>query len=408
MQPRATLRRCILVLARRPLASPVVDRSAPWPRPRARRPRRPGRSLHRAGGSGKTTTLVARVAWLVATGVDPATITTITFNARAAEELRERLAPALEPLGVAPDGVRVRTFHALGLEILRDAGRPPRLISRDRLLRRLVPEADPAARRRLDDAFSRLKLDLAVTARDVAGDRIGHGARASSCEAALAAAGAWTSTTVAGAIRELRAGRRSRRCVPLRTLLVDEDWTSTGAAELAIDWRHRPTGLPRGDDDQSNTDGDSRTCGGPGLASRLPGLRRVDLEVNYRCPAPVPGAVRLVEHKTGALAKGDPAPPPPPPRWRLASVAHTGGGAGAAPPCRMASTAPQGVLARSGASCCRSWRLPRRRHRLPGGRRGAAPGGPPRRRLRGPATVNPGRCPWPPASRRCRGPTPAR
>src|SRR5512137_3061573 len=50
-------------------------------------------------GSGKTTTLVARVAWLVATGVDPATISAITFNTRAAEELRERLGPALEPLG---------------------------------------------------------------------------------------------------------------------------------------------------------------------------------------------------------------------------------------------------------------------------------------------------------------------
>ena len=80
-------------------------------------------------GSGKTTTLVARVAWLVATGADPATIAAITFNARAAEELRERVAPALEPLGVAPDAVRVRTFHALGLEILRDAGRAPNLVA---------------------------------------------------------------------------------------------------------------------------------------------------------------------------------------------------------------------------------------------------------------------------------------
>jgi superfamily I DNA/RNA helicase len=40
---------------------------------------------------------VARVAWLVVTGIDPATIAAITFNARAAEELAERLGPALEP-----------------------------------------------------------------------------------------------------------------------------------------------------------------------------------------------------------------------------------------------------------------------------------------------------------------------
>jgi len=77
-------------------------------------------------GSGKTTTLVARVAWLIASGAAAAgEIAAITFNKRAAEELRERLAGALAPLGVsgdAGDAVRVRTFHALGREILRDAG----------------------------------------------------------------------------------------------------------------------------------------------------------------------------------------------------------------------------------------------------------------------------------------------
>ena len=52
-------------------------------------------------GSGKTTTLVARAAWLVATGVDPAGIRAITFNKRAAVELAERLDAALEPLGIA-------------------------------------------------------------------------------------------------------------------------------------------------------------------------------------------------------------------------------------------------------------------------------------------------------------------
>ncbi|HEY8845181.1 MAG TPA: UvrD-helicase domain-containing protein, partial [Candidatus Limnocylindrales bacterium] len=48
-------------------------------------------------GSGKTTTLVARIAWLVASGaarVDE--IAAITFNRRAAVELGERLGAALE------------------------------------------------------------------------------------------------------------------------------------------------------------------------------------------------------------------------------------------------------------------------------------------------------------------------
>src|SRR2546422_1298410 len=68
-------------------------------------------------GSGKTTTLVARVAWLIDSGAArPESIVAITFNRRAAEELGERLAVALVPLGLVADAVRVRTFHALGLE----------------------------------------------------------------------------------------------------------------------------------------------------------------------------------------------------------------------------------------------------------------------------------------------------
>ena len=78
-------------------------------------------------GSGKTTTLVARIAWLIDEGAVPETICAITFNKRAAEELRERVAVALEPMGSDLAGrVRIRTFHALGLEMLRAAGRDRR------------------------------------------------------------------------------------------------------------------------------------------------------------------------------------------------------------------------------------------------------------------------------------------
>src|SRR5690242_21758850 len=70
-------------------------------------------------GSGKTTTSVARIAWRVALGVDPRSVCAVTFNRRAAEELRERLDAALEPLGVVSGSVQVRTFHAIGMRILR-------------------------------------------------------------------------------------------------------------------------------------------------------------------------------------------------------------------------------------------------------------------------------------------------
>jgi superfamily I DNA/RNA helicase len=291
-------------------------------------------------GSGKTTTLVARVAWLVATGVDPARVAAITFNARAAEELRERLAPALEPVGtgVGPDGVRVRTFHALGLEILRDAGHPPRLVPRDRVLREVLPDADALLRRRLDDAFSRLKLDLGVTAAEVAADpEPGPVARAFlAYEHALAGAGAMDFDDLVGrSLQSLRdgpdlLGRWRSRCAHL---LVDEvQDVDRSQLELAL-LLAAPSNriFLVGDDDQSIYGwrlADVRRV--LGLAARLADLRRVDLEVNYRCPAPVlERAVRLVEHNEERFAKAIRAGPGAAGRLVLAPTPGAGDGSSA-------------------------------------------------------------------------------
>src|SRR5690242_15667424 len=68
-------------------------------------------------GSGKTTTLAARIAYLVAVrGVAPASVLAITFTAAAAHMLRRRLQSMLGGPGSAVD---VATFHALGLRIVR-------------------------------------------------------------------------------------------------------------------------------------------------------------------------------------------------------------------------------------------------------------------------------------------------
>ena len=56
----------------------------------------------------------------------------VAFNKRAAEELTERLDAALAPLGCGSGAARVRTFHALGREILLDAGRLDRPAHRPR------------------------------------------------------------------------------------------------------------------------------------------------------------------------------------------------------------------------------------------------------------------------------------
>ena len=297
------------------LPSSVADRLArlaPDQRDAATAP--PGPVLCVApAGSGKTTTLVARVAWLVgAAGVEPATITAITFNTRAAEELRARLDPALAPLDMSPGAVRVRTFHALGLEILRDAGASPELRAREAVLRRACPELDAAARRRLDGAFSRLKLDLAVTGADVARDPApGPVARAFlAYERTLGEAGGIDfDDLVALALRRLEGdpallARWRSRCAHL---LVDEV-QDVDASQLRLALLLAAPGnriFLVGDDDQSIYGwrlADVRRV--LGLAGALPGLRRVDLEVNYRCPAPVvAAAVRLVEHNAERFAK---------------------------------------------------------------------------------------------------------
>src|SRR6476646_9498612 len=118
----------------------VADRLAGLaPDQRAAATAQPGPVLCVApAGSGKTTTLVARIAWLVHQGGPTGEIAAITFNKRAAVELAQRLDAALEPLGSAAGSVRVRTFHALGREILRDAGVAVEpLIDRDAMLREL-------------------------------------------------------------------------------------------------------------------------------------------------------------------------------------------------------------------------------------------------------------------------------
>jgi superfamily I DNA/RNA helicase len=289
-----------------------LERLAPDQRAAATAP--PGPSLCIApAGSGKTTTLVARAAWLIATGTPPDRIRAITFNKRAAVEMTERLDAAVEPLGVAPGTVRVRTFHALGREILRDARvSVDPLADRPAILHEVAPWADEAALVRLDTAISRLKVELRVRAADVAVDPdAGPIARAFvAYEAAVEASGGVDFDDLI-----LRSIDRFERDEPLLTrwrercqeLLVDEvqdvDRAQLRLALLLAAPANRIFLV--GDDDQSIYGwrlADVRRI--LGLAELLPGLRRVDLEVNYRCPRPVvERAVRLVERNTERFAK---------------------------------------------------------------------------------------------------------
>jgi DNA helicase-2/ATP-dependent DNA helicase PcrA len=270
-------------------------------------------------GSGKTTTLIARICWLIDGGVPPMEVCAVTFNRRAAEELRARLATALQPLegtlraGLA-DRVRIRTFHALGLEILRDAGeRVEPLLDRDEVLAAVRPELPVAERRRLDTYISRLKLDLAVDPTAVEADPgAGPIARTyAAYEREIERRGGLDfDDLVARALRLLEARpeileRWRTRC---RHLLVDEaqdlDRSQLRLALMLAAPENRIFLV--GDDDQSIYGwrlADVRRLLGL-AATSLAGLRRVDLVTNYRCPEPVIDcAVRLVEHNRERFAK---------------------------------------------------------------------------------------------------------
>src|SRR5947199_2889655 len=109
MSPRSAAALKISPMTLHPAVQDRLAKLAPDQRTAATAP--PGPVLCVApAGSGKTTTLVARIAWLIDEGAAPESISAITFNKRAAEELRERVTAALEPLeGGLAGRVRIRT-----------------------------------------------------------------------------------------------------------------------------------------------------------------------------------------------------------------------------------------------------------------------------------------------------------
>jgi superfamily I DNA/RNA helicase len=307
-------------MALHPAVEERLSRLAPDQRAAATAPPGPVMCVAPAG-SGKTTTLVARICWLVANGASPAQITAVTFNRRAAEELAERLTTALAPLELSTEPPRVRTFHALGREIPSEAGVPvANLVDRAEVLRGLRGRPLPSAElRRLDDAFSRIKLDLGLDAEALrAMDPTTTdsaippdvGVAFLAYEEVLRAGNALDfDDLVRRALTLLRSDSRAlerwrARCT---YLLVDEvQDVDRSQLELAV----MLCGPQRnvflvGDDDQTIYAwrlADVRRV--LDLAASLPGLRRVDLVTNYRCPKPVvERAVRLIERNRERFAK---------------------------------------------------------------------------------------------------------
>lgn len=107
--------------------------------------------LEAGPGTGKTRTLVAKVADLVGRGVDPASILVLTFSNAAAAELADRITARCPE---AAPNVWIGTFHSFGYDLLHRfhdlEGLPPS----PRLLDR------PEAVELLEDRFTRLELEI--------------------------------------------------------------------------------------------------------------------------------------------------------------------------------------------------------------------------------------------------------
>jgi superfamily I DNA/RNA helicase len=111
--------------------STILDALDPEQRAAATLPDGPAQIIAPAG-SGKTTTMVARLAVLLDRGVAPDRICVVTFNREAAVDLRARVERRLGPAVPAATAVEIRTLHALARQVLLDAGERRTLVA-DRL-----------------------------------------------------------------------------------------------------------------------------------------------------------------------------------------------------------------------------------------------------------------------------------
>jgi DNA helicase-2/ATP-dependent DNA helicase PcrA len=259
-------------------------------------------------GSGKTRVLVERLRHLVADrGVDPATITAVAYNTKAADELRQRCADVL-PTGATT----IRTLNSLGLWICNRLGsdRPWTVVDEPRV-RSLVQEVFDVPRQSNTDTVAPYLTALSAVRLGLRDPAEVEGAIP---DAAGLAAGFDRYRQLLGdghlldfdeqiyrAIEVLLTDpdARARAQATCRTLLVDEFQDLTPAHVLLLRLLSAPAydcfGV--GDDDQVIY---GYAGADPGFLLEygryFPGAAEHPLEVNYRCP---PEVVTAAVHLLG-------------------------------------------------------------------------------------------------------------
>ncbi|HEX6473917.1 MAG TPA: ATP-dependent helicase [Candidatus Limnocylindria bacterium] len=245
-------------------------------------------------GSGKTTTLIARLGVLLARGVAPERIAVATFNRDAALELAARIEARLVPSLPSAGRIEVRTLHALARQVMLDRGHGRKLVS-DRLpllravLRRAAAAASPDDPP-LPDAAA---LDTQISAWKVERRPSDHPGLVEAYRALLDSSGAVDfDDLVVGAADALESDPRLRlRWQQRFTHLCVDEFQDVDAAQLRL---VRLLAEPErnlfvvGDDDQTIYAwrlADVRRI--LGFEAIYPGTQRVQLATNYRCPAPV-------------------------------------------------------------------------------------------------------------------------
>ncbi len=232
-------------------------------------------------GTGKTKTLVARIAYLIETrGAKPAEITAVTFTNQAAAEMRERLAARLGGKQ-ALAGMTIGTFHAVCLGLL-----PQKPLLGEAEAELLVQEAlgaagSPASVRDAQRAISRVKNGASLE--EAALDPRVYEAYCAACRALGARDLDDLLLEALDAAENEPAGKRKR--ARFRHLLVDE-FQDINAVQrkLVRAWAKGGESLfVIGDPDQSiyGFRGASAACFDQ-LAQEIPGLRIYTLRENYR------------------------------------------------------------------------------------------------------------------------------